>query len=891
MARTGLFGRIPRAAPSLTNTLISIAREQRNQEDQNIMDAWQKGGLVDGKKVTDDVVLAYWRNRLTDIAKDDPLYDTYSDAVMQYEYSIAESKMTAKYALIAAPTAGDDTTMSSFYLNWAKKVPTDSEFYRVLQRDAGQYIRAAKAKQNVNTQAEIEKAYQAKMAAMEKANELPGQSVLKVLTLLGQQHGALAQSPVGDPTNVANATNLADATIGLGVDRLMAMLNAVTPMTPTVGSTDGGYGPSARNLGPAKATPNANVLFTNEAGKPVTGADIVAQFKALDPSFNGNFNMTYVQGLIAKQNQGLTQRIAEAKRTGHMTEAVSLESQQAKITEYGQEIAAWPVAQSYNDLHNQLQQTLNDAASGKLLPDAAAGQIASIRAKIGALANDPRIASDVRMQTQLRDEATGVAGTPTLAEDLSGTRTGATLTLAQGGDNAAVNGILKVYADQKKAVDAGTAVYTQGDYVKQPDGSQLFVPSTQGKSIGAADMTALNNLPGVGKPMPVMVPNGDGAGATELYVVPAPILASATAADGTALRPTNANPVGAYIKYTVNGKDVTLYTSDPKGGPPWTTDPPWDATKVKVSMGSNGAMNLDITGAVPGVQPADYNQNKDFGNGFAIQGAKQNADGTITPGQLVYDPHAAVLYTDGARVHAGVDPNTDSFSASIAAAKSVVGGGGLLSKWADDPRFQRILDQDAHLAAGDTLATNPDGTQGWQGGDKAVYAANLNKARTDILFATTDNPVYPLNNSFWHRTDTASALPTGLVPSSGTVTPTPNGGTLASATPPPAPSSGMLPSALLRANRADNAFNALTNTFVGNSNVVSTTPAPAATTPPISVGPTLTVPGLPGGSAFLPTPGAASTLTMPGSPPPAPSTGPGYGPSNPYYGKSLQQPI
>src|SRR6478736_4403052 len=115
MARTGSFGRLPRSVPSLTNTLIAIAREQANTEDQNIMDAWQKGGTVDGKKVTDKMVLAHWHERLKDISPDDPLYDTYKNLIQQYEYSIAESKMTAKYALIADPSSGDNMQMYNFY--------------------------------------------------------------------------------------------------------------------------------------------------------------------------------------------------------------------------------------------------------------------------------------------------------------------------------------------------------------------------------------------------------------------------------------------------------------------------------------------------------------------------------------------------------------------------------------------------------------------------------------------------------------------------------------------------------------------------------------------------------------------------------------------------------
>src|SRR4051812_18042617 len=98
MARRGNFGRSPRPAASLQNTIISIAREMQNQRDQNVMDAWQKGGLFEGKKATDEFVLNYWKQRAGSVSKDDPLYDTYHNAQTELDYSIHESKVRTLYA-------------------------------------------------------------------------------------------------------------------------------------------------------------------------------------------------------------------------------------------------------------------------------------------------------------------------------------------------------------------------------------------------------------------------------------------------------------------------------------------------------------------------------------------------------------------------------------------------------------------------------------------------------------------------------------------------------------------------------------------------------------------------------------------------------------------------
>ena len=94
MATRGKFGRYPTTStqPSLANTIVAIAREMQNQRDSNIMSAWQKGGTFEGKPVTDEMVLAHWKERMRHVSKDDPLYDQYSETVDQLHYSIAESK-------------------------------------------------------------------------------------------------------------------------------------------------------------------------------------------------------------------------------------------------------------------------------------------------------------------------------------------------------------------------------------------------------------------------------------------------------------------------------------------------------------------------------------------------------------------------------------------------------------------------------------------------------------------------------------------------------------------------------------------------------------------------------------------------------------------------------
>src|SRR6185369_1246495 len=105
------------------------------------MDAWQNGGTFEGQPVTDEMVLAHWQDRLKGVAANDPLHDKYANLVQHFQYQIEESKQSLLYAQGKI----DNNAMAQFYLDWSAKVPVDSEFYRVLQRDAAQFLKAARS--------------------------------------------------------------------------------------------------------------------------------------------------------------------------------------------------------------------------------------------------------------------------------------------------------------------------------------------------------------------------------------------------------------------------------------------------------------------------------------------------------------------------------------------------------------------------------------------------------------------------------------------------------------------------------------------------------------------------------------------------------------------------
>jgi hypothetical protein len=144
VARRGVFGRLPRAAPDLTNAIVALVREAQAQYDSNIVDAWKNGGEVDGKGVTDDRLLDHLRKRRDQLDPSDPSYDDWNNNYMQYDFAINESKMALKNDEGKLSDAG----MAAFYRKWAARpdVQKNSEFHRSLLSRAAKWQAAAKAK-------------------------------------------------------------------------------------------------------------------------------------------------------------------------------------------------------------------------------------------------------------------------------------------------------------------------------------------------------------------------------------------------------------------------------------------------------------------------------------------------------------------------------------------------------------------------------------------------------------------------------------------------------------------------------------------------------------------------------------------------------------------------
>lgn len=111
MARTPKFGRLPRSAPDITGAIIAMVREYAAQRERNIVDAWKNGGEFEGKKVTDDALLAFFADKLKGMDPSDPKYDEAKNTRAQYEFAVRNSKQELRYAQGQV----SDAAMSAFY--------------------------------------------------------------------------------------------------------------------------------------------------------------------------------------------------------------------------------------------------------------------------------------------------------------------------------------------------------------------------------------------------------------------------------------------------------------------------------------------------------------------------------------------------------------------------------------------------------------------------------------------------------------------------------------------------------------------------------------------------------------------------------------------------------
>lgn len=531
MARRGRLGRRRQAAPNITSTIISIAREMESARDRNIMDAWEKGGMFEGKPVTDEILLAHWRGRLKDIDKDDPLYDTYKNTVMQTEYSIGESKAATAYAQGKLSDRG----MAQFYLNWAKKVPRDSEFYRTLQRDAAQFMRASAAKGRASAKQAAEKGYQSAQDATKAKYEAAGEYMTDTLRSIAQQHGLVGMDVNGQRDNASDLVSFAYDDPG----RLIAIMDEIN------------------------RSPGHTIFNDPVTGVPVTGQDIIDRLKTLDPNFSGKVTTDYYTSTLDRQMQGQNIRLDRAVATEHKDDANTIRNQQAWTAEYARESRIWPAEKSYQVLRDQFAGVWQNDFATPMEKMTAWNRYANALTK---LANDPKNPLDQNTKTRIMAEVNGDAGVDSLAENALGLGAGDHATPeGQAGDIAGTHADIAFYQGQIESVAAGAAYWVVNS------------------STGQIEATSVQPPPGA---IQVFLPQGAGEPPLPVVVGAKQITAEVVdAATGGRIPSANVNQeqVGLAYDLVIDGKAVRMYAyRNAEGQTVYTREAPWDTASGNI---------------------------------------------------------------------------------------------------------------------------------------------------------------------------------------------------------------------------------------------------------------------------------------------------------------------
>jgi hypothetical protein len=221
VARAGSFGRLPRAAPDLSGAIAALQREAQARIDQNFVDAWKNGGKVNGSAVTDSRLLTHFHQRRDELDKSDPQWTTWDDRITQYTFSIDESKEMVKFDNGKVSEAH----VAQFYKDWMAKTPKNNEFYRTLEKQAGKWGAAARAKSSASNAAAKAAAHQKWADNFFKKNVEPGETANNAILEAAKQYGAA-------PPNATDLSQIDKNTVGY--QKVLDILDGGVPEDPGV---------------------------------------------------------------------------------------------------------------------------------------------------------------------------------------------------------------------------------------------------------------------------------------------------------------------------------------------------------------------------------------------------------------------------------------------------------------------------------------------------------------------------------------------------------------------------------------------------------------------------------------------------------------------------------
>jgi hypothetical protein len=667
MARRGSFGRVPRYAPSLASMINSIAREMAAQRDSNIMDAWQNGGLFEGKPVTDDMVLAHWKAKMADVSRDDPLYDSYQNAYMQLDYRIQSGRIETSYK----QGKTTDNQLAQFYLNWAKKVPKDSEFYRTLQQDAARFLESAKAKGKAARAQAEEDAYYEAQKTLGKKREAAG-LLDWALTGIAQVNSLIGS---GDSKGLGNLSDPAQ------FEALIEQINT----NPSWALFDaGGVTWTGKMLMDELMKLDPSLKPRTTVAEP-TGVGDTIPFT----STSGGITLDWVRGVYQTDHSVALQQAKLATGAGKTSEANAYAKQAEATSEAVRRVGVWGVADPYNQIIAERDRVLDDPTSSS---NDKATALMNAGNRLVVLSQSDTI--DLRTAKILYNEGLSNlgddgadTGQPTYGEDYLGTRTkgykegSASVSGAtdpETGEKIPTGANRRLYAYSANLIEEAETYnsspevgFTYAYGKRSEDGTFKFDPSGKGTELGVVSAEELQRSGAVTATVMIEQENGP---AIPVTVVGQPVRTVARDENGNEVKTATRNldgsvteiqnpEIGTVFKYIgAGGKPVRLYNiPGPNGEDQWRNSLPL-APGAEETDNPDGSSTVDVTGALQGQTPTQYANEPGYGN-IDLPGA---GSGTTR----YYEPKTTAISFSADSAGASSQYSTTSIMASTANAEN-----------------------------------------------------------------------------------------------------------------------------------------------------------------------------------------------------------------------------
>lgn len=727
MARTGKFGKRPRPVQSLTSIIIAISREMQAQRDRNIVEAWRTGGEFEGHQVTDDQILAYWKSRLDGLSKKDPLYDAYRNAFIEYTYAIKESVTRTQLAQgkISLNQA------ANFYLQYAKKVPRNSEFWRILQRDAAELLRQAKAQAAAEQQRRLDERYQKDLKTIWRRDIKPAEYMNQLLVDLAT-YGSMGGG-AGRSAALQQGGRDIRALDARGIDELLAVVNNSNVWRAEQMGAPGQKDPQGDPY--AYGVSDAVLFHDRVTGQPVTGKTIQDHLATLIPGFNGVITLEAFNEASMNAINGYRESARAARRNGRYSDATKYLSMAREERNSMDARRAIPLEQSYIEARADFIEVANDPRSSAQEVHDARMALDETTLRLAQRATDEGL--DL-VANQLLANYNHDPGATTLFEDWSSSSG------ASASDIASWNVLEDRYQIGQALVASGDGsyVYTTGEW----DSNNVFRPGAGGSQIGPATrQDILNNSGGI--PTQTMFITDGSGNSVPVEVMGSSLKVHAYYSNGDAVSTIpGVTDTAGVIYQAPNGGGAVIEYSDGKGGKLYSNlnDPnavPWGGS-AQVTQNASGGWDIVLRTPASEAELA--------GSGFI-----DNGDGTLS-----FDPTDAMLSTDKEHknqiVNAGGDPATDFRSPNTALYAFGPDSKANAQRLSQRPEYVRTVDEQTHFAVGDTpIAVDETGRPTmWDGKGAEMY----NRATRQNENATSNRNTNIIDETLYFRGANVSEL-------------------------------------------------------------------------------------------------------------------------------------